>query len=525
MINIIVDISKYLLLAFMLLFTLFTYVAMRAKTASARNDATRAQLVFMLLFNFLAYAVLFIQNSDVFVIIIYVGITAYMLIVNLVYRLAYKKASVILINTMCMLISIGLVIHTRLDVETAVKQLIIAAGATVISFFIPIIIRKARIFANWGIVFAVIGILLLGAVLVLARVTGGGKLSIEFHGITFQFSEFVKLTFVFFIAGMLYHSTTFKQVFRVTVIAAIHVVILVASTDLGAALVYFVAYMVMVCVATRKIRYAMLALGGMAAASVAAYKMFSHVRVRVDVWRDPFADYQDTGYQIVQALLSICAGGWFGTGLMQGAPDMIPLVEKDFTFAAICEELGTLFAICLILLCMVAFLIIMNIALKLDNEFYKLIAIGFGTEYAFQVFLTIGGTIKLIPMTGITLPLVSYGGSSITCTIFMFAIIQGLYILRTDVDDSYYEDTTFYGEPYYKEDINTANYDFTHDQLEEQMTYDNDYYAGRTNGSAAGGNSQSRGNTRGTSDGYIPGEDTREFERRILKETENSLNR
>ena len=283
-----------------------------------------------------------------------------------------------------------------------------------------------------GIFFAVVGILLIGAVFALAKVSGGGKLSISIAGITFQFSEFVKITFVFFIAGMLKEVTDFAQVFKVTIIAGIHVVILVISTDLGAALIYFVAYIVMVCVATGKLRYTFLGVGGMAAASVAAYKLFRHVQVRVQVWRDPFADYQGTGYQIVQALFGVCAGGWFGTGLLNGSPESIPLVKEDFTFAAICEEMGILFAICLILLCMGLYVVIVNIAMKLNNRFYKLIALGLGTEYAFQVFLTVGGTTKFIPMTGITLPLISYGGSSVMCTIFMLAIIQGLYVLRKD---------------------------------------------------------------------------------------------
>ncbi len=463
MIRIIVEVSKYVLLILMLLFTISTYNALKAKDAEKRAGATRAQLVFMIIFNFAAYGVIFIQNGDIYVLLMYAGMIAYILLTYLIYHLFYKGASFVLVNTMCMLISIGLVMHTRLDIETALKQLIIAAAATVISFVIPIIIRKAKVFSQWGILFAVIGILLLAAVFVLARVTGGGKLSIEFHGITFQFSEFVKITFVFFIAAMLSQASTFAQVFKVTVFAGIHVIILVASTDLGAALVYFVAYMVMVCVATGKVRYALIGFGGMAAASVAAYKLFSHVRVRVDVWRDPFADYQGTGYQIVQALFSVVAGGWFGTGLLNGSPDMIPLVQQDFTFAAICEEMGILFGICLILLCMGAYLIIVNIAMKLDNEFYKLIAIGLGTEYAFQVFLTIGGTTKLIPMTGITLPLVSYGGSSITCTIFMFAIIQGLYILRKDEweqengPEEYEEDTEEFERRIWNETENSLN--------------------------------------------------------------------
>ena len=122
-------------------------------------------------------------------------------------------------------------------------------------------------------------------------------------------------------------------------------------------------------------------------------------------------------------------------GLCQGSPEKIPVVKNDFIFSAICEELGCIFAICLILVCMNFFLMIVNIALKIKKPFYKLIALGLGTEYAFQVFLTIGGATKFIPMTGVTLPLVSYGGSSVASTVLMLAIIQGLYILREDEDE------------------------------------------------------------------------------------------
>jgi len=147
------------------------------------------------------------------------------------------------------------------------------------------------------------------------------------------------------------------------------------------------------------------------------------------------AVYQNEGYQIVQSLFAIGTGGWFGMGLCQGSPEKIPVVKNDFIFSAICEELGGIFAICLILVCMSFFLTIVEIALQIKNPFYKLIAIGLGTEYAFQVFLTIGGATKFIPMTGVTLPLVSYGGSSIMCMILMIAIIQGLYIYREDEDE------------------------------------------------------------------------------------------
>ena len=120
---------------------------------------------------------------------------------------------------------------------------------------------------------------------------------------------------------------------------------------------------------------------------------------------------------------------------MNGSPDNIPLVEMDFMFSAITEELGGLFSICLILVCMSCYIMFVNIAMRLSNRFYRLVALGLGTMYAVQVFLTVGGALKFIPMTGVTLPLVSYGGSSMLSTVMMFAIIQGLYILREDEEE------------------------------------------------------------------------------------------
>ena len=190
-----------------------------------------------------------------------------------------------------------------------------------------------------------------------------------------------------------------------------------------------------VYVATRNPGYLGLGLGAGVAASLIAYRLFGHVRQRVTAWKDPMAVYENEGYQIVQSLFAIGTGGWFGMGLCQGSPNAIPFVKYDLIFGAICEELGGIFAICLLLVCMSFFLMIVNIAIQIKNRFYKLIALGLGVEYAFQVFLTVGGTTKFIPLTGVTLPLVSYGGSSVMSTLIMLAIIQGLYILREDEDD------------------------------------------------------------------------------------------
>ena len=170
-------------------------------------------------------------------------------------------------------------------------------------------------------------------------------------------------------------------------------------------------------------------------AAIVGYHLFSHIQVRVEAWQDPFAAYSGGGYQLAQSLFAIGTGSWFGTGLFQGQPDMIPVAETDFIFSAITEEMGVIYALCLILICVSCYVMFLNIAMELRDPFYKLIALGLGTCYIFQVFLQIGGVTKFIPSTGVTLPLVSYGGSSLLSTMIMFGIIQGLYIIREDEEE------------------------------------------------------------------------------------------
>ena len=261
---------------------------------------------------------------------------------------------------------------------------------------------------------------------------GGAKLSFNIGPVSLQPSEFVKILFVFFVAASLNKSTEFKNVVVTTAIAAAHVLILVLSTDLGAALIYFIVYLIMLYVATRQPLYAIAGVAAGCGAAVVGYHLFSHIKVRVAAWQDPFAAYSEGGYQIAQSLFAIGSGGWFGTGLFRGQPDTIPVAETDLIFSAMTEEMGLIFTLCLILVCVSCYVMFLNIAMELRNFFYKLVALGLGTCYIFQVFLQIGGVTKFIPLTGVTLPFVSYGGSSLLSTMIMFGIIQGLYIVRED---------------------------------------------------------------------------------------------
>lgn len=279
-------------------------------------------------------------------------------------------------------------------------------------------------------VYGILGLVLLGVVCVIGNTSYGAQLSLSFGGFTVQPSEFVKISFVFFVAAMFYQSTDRETIIKTTVVAALHVLVLVLSKDLGSALIFFVAYMTMLFVATSSYLWFGVGIAGGSLAAVAAYYLFPHVRRRVEAWADPWSDIANKGYQVAQALFAIGTGGWFGMGLYRGMPEKIPVVDKDFVFAAISEEMGALYALCVLFLCLGCYMQFMLIAMKMQAMFYKLIAFGLGSVYITQVFLTIGGVTKFIPSTGVTLPLVSYGGSSIVSTFIIFQVIQGLYVLK-----------------------------------------------------------------------------------------------
>ena len=433
MVVIISELSKYLMI---ILFACYTYesfsVLARKKTSEVQKKIMNRQLFFIFLIHLNANAVIFANTQDLKLMFFYLLQVILIIAIQLIYRIFYKKASILVTNHLCMLLVISFVILTRLNEAKAVRQFSIAVAASLITLLVPFLIRHIHFLHRLPYLYAAVGIVLLAMVAVMGQTSYGAKLTFTFFGITLQPSEFIKILFVFFVASMFYHSTEFKQIVITTVIAAIHVLILVLSKDLGSALIFFITYLVMLYVATRNVGYLLVGMTSGVLASLVAYKLFSHVRVRVLAWKDPMSVIDNQGYQICQSLFAIGTGGWFGMGLYQGLPNKIPVADEDFVFSAIAEEMGGLFAICLILVCTSCYLMFLNIAMQIHEYFYKLIALGLGTVYGFQVFLTIGGVIKFIPSTGVTLPIISYGGSSLLSTFILFAVIQGLYILRED---------------------------------------------------------------------------------------------
>ena len=376
MVNIIVELSKYLMIALMLVYTFECFAVFNYADEYTQRSIFRKQNVLMFLLHMIAFLVMYLQTNETKMIGFYGMQVVLFLAVILLYTKIYPRVSRLVVNNMCMLMAIGFIMITRLSYSLAVKQFIIVSASVAISLVIPVIIRKVKALSEWKIFYAIAGVVMLGVVIIVGRVTGGAMLNVAIGGFTLQPSELVKIIFVFFVAASLKDDTSFKNIVITTAVAAMHVLILVVSKDLGAALIIFAVYLMMLYVASRQPLYVIAGLIAGSGASVVAYKLFNHVRVRVLVWKDPFAVYNEGGYQVAQSLMAIGTGSWFGMGLFQGAADQIPVAESDFIFSAIAEEMGLIFALCLILVCVSVYMMFLNIAMQLRDSFYKLVALG-----------------------------------------------------------------------------------------------------------------------------------------------------
>ena len=428
----ITELSKYFITLFIALYTLECFLVFRFQDEEKRSGSYIRQNLLMFLVHFSCFLVICFETGKLEYLLFYVLQQILLFATIVLFRMVYPGGNRLIINNMCMLLSIGFIILSRLSFEKAIKQFFIVTVSIIIGMLIPFFIHKLKFLKSLTWVYAAVGIVAIGIVLILGSTTYGSKISYSIGGVTFQPSEFVKIIFVFFLASALSESHDLLRVALTAVVAGAHVLILVASKDLGSALIFFIVYVMMVFIATGNWAYLFLGSAGGCGAAVIAYQLFSHVQVRVLAWKDPFSCIDDAGYQITQSLFAISSGGWFGLGLFRGTPDSIPFVEADFVFSAVAEELGIVFSMCMILICISCFIMFMNIAMRLQDKFYQLIAFGLGVTYIFQVFLTIGGGTKFIPMTGITLPFISYGGSSVLTTLVMFFIIEGLYIIRQE---------------------------------------------------------------------------------------------
>lgn len=436
----IVEIARYVIILLFASYTFCSFHAFAGKNKGRKNRVFAAQGTLTVLLHAIMSALLIMENKSLIYVFLWAGELVFYFVFIKVYQACYKGLSKLVLNNMMMCMMVGFIMLGRLSSQYAIHQVVLAAAAMVACIFVPFFIQRFSVLERLGWQYALVGILFLLLVFVIGVEKYGSRNWIRIGTIEVQPSEFVKIFYVFFMASLLAKSTKFKHIVLVSCVAAVHVAILVAEKDLGAALIYFVTYIVVLYVATMNVAYLGAGLAGGTLAAVAAFKLFAHVRTRVSAWQDPWGSIQAEGYQIARSLFAIGTGGFIGMGLGKGLPGSVPVVESDFIFAAISEELGGVFAICLIMVYLSSYIMFVNIAMKMKKQFYKLTAFGLGVVFIFQVFLCVGGVTKFIPSTGVTLPLISYGGSSIMTTIIIFSIIQGMYVLNGREEEGFEEE-------------------------------------------------------------------------------------
>ena len=336
---------------------------------------------------------------------------------------------------------IGIAFVTRLAPDLAVNQVMWLFLGVAFMVLVLAFVRNLDKVANYKYTLMIVGFLLLLSPLVpgLGQEIYGSRIWLSLGGFSFQPGEIAKIIIVLFLAGYLAQNREMLSVFTVRVgpfrlpdirtllplilMWGVALLIVVFEKDLGSALVLFFMFLVMLYVATGKKFYLAIGLGLIAVGGVGAFLAFDHVQVRVNTWLDPFADAQNTGYQLTQAIYSIADGDLFGVGLGNGLAEQIPVVESDFIFADIAEEIGLLGAAGVLLLFLCFAIRGFVTAARAKSDVSSFAAVGLTSVIVLQAFIIVGGVTRLIPLTGITLPFISQGGSSLLASFIIVGLL------------------------------------------------------------------------------------------------------
>ena len=371
------------------------------------------------------------------------------LVAHLAVRRFAPRADPTLLPNAFILNGLGFVIISRLDRDLARVQAIwtaVGVGAFVLTLML---VRRVRTLERYRYTFLLIGLvaLLLPLLPGVGREINGARLWVRAGPVNFQPGEAAKVLLVIFFAAYLVDkrellATGSRRIGRLMVPDPKHlgplllawgvsILVMVRQKDLGSSLLFFAVFAAMLYIATERSAYLVAAFGMFVAGAAIAYQLFAHVSDRVQSWADPWSVAQTTGYQLVQSLFAFGTGGFQGTGLGLGSPQKIPNASTDFVFAAVGEELGLIgtVAICMLFLLFVGSGF--RIAIQAERPFSKLFAAGLTTIVGVQTFVIVGGVIRVIPLTGVTLPFVSYGGSSLVANFIIVALL-----LRISADNA-----------------------------------------------------------------------------------------
>ncbi|MDO8950687.1 MAG: FtsW/RodA/SpoVE family cell cycle protein [Actinomycetota bacterium] len=334
----------------------------------------------------------------------------------------------------------GVAFITRLDTGLAASQVMwVFVGVLALVITLAVVPSLERL-ARYKYTIALVGVVLLVLPAIIGVEVNGAKLWLRFAGMSFQPAEVAKVLIVLFLAAYLAENRAvlsvstkrvmgvwlppLKHLGPVVLMWALSLVVLVAEKDLGSSLLFFGLFLVMIYAATGRSGYVVVGSVLFGAGATAAYLMFSHVQTRVAIWLDPFADATGRGYQLVQSLFAFAAGGMVGVGPGKGLPTRIPFVQTDFIFAAIGEELGLIGGAAIILAYLVFCMRGLATGTRARSDMASFTAVGLVAAFGLQTFVILGGVTRLIPLTGITLPFISYGGSSILANFMLLALLM-----------------------------------------------------------------------------------------------------
>lgn len=330
-----------------------------------------------------------------------------------------------------MLVSIGVIMIYRIDPMMGIKQILWFIIGIVLFFFIYLFFSKKSLlykFNSLYFYFTMSGLLFLITIVYGSKIKGSVNW-IRFNHFSFQPSEIIKILFTLYLAKYYSedkdrHNEYLFNEYLFNLSCYVYFVFLVIQKDLGTAAIFYLVYMSIIYIYSknRKIVFLNIILGIVSAFT--SIFVFDHVQRRIEAWINPWASINDKGYQITQSLFAISEGGFFGVGVGRGHPEFIPEVHTDFIFSAICEEMGVFVGISIIILFLILAYRGFKIALEQNILFYRIIALATTLFLGYQAFIIIGGTIKMIPLTGVTLPFVSYGGSSMVSSLASLALLQ-----------------------------------------------------------------------------------------------------
>nr|WP_296153486.1 FtsW/RodA/SpoVE family cell cycle protein [uncultured Peptoniphilus sp.] len=327
-----------------------------------------------------------------------------------------------------LLLTIGVVTIFRIKPETGIKQLQWAFIGVLLFYATYFVVRVFPNLERYGSLALIVSVLLFLSTLIFGKTVGGSRNWLSLRFVVFQPTEFIKILLMFILGSFYTNYDKYKKYpyasYIIMAIIYFFVLLLFIQRDLGTAVMFMAMYMSVQFVYDPDVKAKVINVALLVLGAVAGYFLFTHVRTRFDIWMNPWNDVYNAGRQIVQSLFAIAEGGFFGAGIGFGHPELIPVSESDFIFPVICEEMGLFAGFAIILLYILLIYRGIKIALEQEYKFYRILAISATVMISIQAFLNIGGVTKFIPMTGITLPFMSYGGSSILSSFIALGILQ-----------------------------------------------------------------------------------------------------